>query len=135
MRRTCVDMAIPAVRPQYAHVQYSMIGKRINRRTSALLEKNSLGELYISFAALTQIVERAVKARSEVKSSKTRVHAIGNSVRIDVRAETSPTVSLPAITHALEDAVNAAILAACGTVVGKTDVTIDQTAGVTKKRN
>ena len=99
-----------------------------------MLEKNPLGEIYVSFSVLAQIAERAVTGRSEVNESKTRVRAIGNSVRIDVRAVTLPTVSLPEITHALEDEINASILAACGTMIGKTDVTIDQTYSKPNKR-
>ena len=114
-------------------VLYGMIGNRLNRRTSALLEKNSLGETAVSFAALSQIVDRTLKNRKDVKSFKTRVYAIGSSIRIEVRAVTSPTVSLLELTHSLQDEIHAAIVALCGIPIGSIDVTVDQTELLSKK--
>lgn len=107
-------------------ILYGMIGNRLKRRTTALLEKNALGETAVSFAALSQIVDRTLKNRKDVKSSKTRVFAIGSSVRIEVRAVTSPTVSLLELTHSLQDEIHAAIVALCGVSIGSIDVTVDQ---------
>lgn len=107
-------------------VLYGMVIKRLNRRTSALLEKNALGETAVSFKALEQIVGRTLKNRSDVTSSKAKVYAIGNSIRIEVRAVTVPTASLLELTHRLQDEINQAILTLCGTNVGSVDVTIDQ---------
>ena len=115
-------------------VLYGMIGNHINRRTSALLEKNAFGETAVSFTALSQIVDRTLKNRKDVKNIKTRVYAIGNSIRIDVRAVTSPTVSLLELTHSLQEEIHASILALCGTPIGSIDVTIDQ-AELPPKRN
>ncbi|MBR6039062.1 MAG: alkaline shock response membrane anchor protein AmaP [Clostridia bacterium] len=115
-------------------VLYGMIWNRLNRRTTALLEKNALGETAVSFAALSQIVDRTLKNRTDVKSSKTRVYAIGSSVRIEVRAVTSPTVSLLKLTHSLQDEIHAAIVALCGVSIGSIDVTVDQ-AELPPKRN
>lgn len=115
-------------------VLYGMIWNRLNRRTTALLEKNALGETAVSFAALSQIVDRTLKNRTDVKSSKTRVYAIGSSVRIEVRAVTSPTVSLLELTHSLQDEIHAAIVALCGVSIGSIDVTVDQ-AELPPKRN
>lgn len=115
-------------------VLYGMIWNRLNRRTTALLEKNALGETAVSFAALSQIVDRTLKNRTDVKSSKTRVYAIGSSVRIEVRAVTSPTVSLLELTHSLQDEIHAAIVAFCGVSIGSIDVTVDQ-AELPPKRN
>ena len=115
-------------------VLYGMIGNRLNRRTAALLEKNALGETAVSFAALSQIVDRTLKNRTDVKSSKTRVYAIGSSVRIEVRAVTSPTVSLLELTQSLQDEIHAAIVALCGVSIGSIDVTVDQ-AELPPKRN
>ena len=114
-------------------VLYGLIGNHMNRRTIALLEKTALGETAVSFAALAQIVDRTLKNRSDVKSFKTKVYAIGSSVRIDVRAMTSPTVSLLELTHSLQDEIHAAILSLCGMSIGNIDVTIDQ-ADVPSKR-
>ena len=107
-------------------VLYGMITNRLNRRTSALLEKNALGETAVSFSTLAQIAERTVKDRSDVKSFKTKVYAVGSSIRIEVRAVTAPTVSLLEVTHSLQDEIHAAIRTFCGTDVGTVDVTIDQ---------
>lgn len=108
-------------------VLYGMIREKINRRTSALLEKNALGETAVSFQSLALIAERTVKQRSDVSACKTKVYAIGNSIRIDVRVVSSPTVSLLELTHALQDMINAAITEICGKPVGLVDVTVDQT--------
>lgn len=107
-------------------VLYGMIGEHFNRRKSALLEKNALGETCVSFSTLSQIAERAVKNRSDIASCKTKVSAIGNSVRIDVRVVSAPTVSLLELTHALQDSIASAILASCGMTVGTVNVTVDQ---------
>ena len=107
-------------------VLYGMIVNRLNRRTSALLEKNALGQTAVSFAALSQLVDRTLKNRKDVKSFRTKVYAIGGSVRIDVRAVTSPTASLLELTHSLQDEIHAAIVALCGVPIGSIDVTVDQ---------
>lgn len=114
-------------------VLYGMIGRHLNRRTTALLEKNALGETAVSFSALQEIAERTVKSRGDVRSCKTKVHAIGSSVRIDVRVVTSPTVSLLELTHALQDMIRDAILSLCGTEVAIIDVTVDQADTPQKK--
>ena len=101
---------------------------------AALLEKNTLGETAVSYTALSQIVDRTVKNRIDVKSFKTKVYAIGSSVRIDVRAVTSPTVSLLELTHSLQNEIHAAITALCGMPIGSIDVTVDQ-AELPPKRN
>ena len=108
-------------------ILYGMIGNHFNRRTSALLEKNALGETQVSFATLAQIADRILKDRNDVKSSKTKVYAVGNSIRIDVRAVTAPTVSLLELTHTLQDEIRTAIREICGTEVGSVNVTVDQT--------
>ena len=107
-------------------VLYGMIGEHFNRRTSALLERNALGETSVSFSTLSQIAQQTVKSRSDVLSCKTKVHAIGNSVRIEIRVVSLPTTSLLELTHALQDAVASAIFEYCGTTVGTVDVTVDQ---------
>ncbi len=107
-------------------VLYGMIVNRLNRRTSALLEKNALGETAVSYTALSQIVDRTLKNRKDVKSFRTKVYAIGSSVRIEVRAVTSPTVSLLELTRSLQDEIHAAIVALCGIPIGSIDVTVDQ---------
>lgn len=107
-------------------VLYGMIWNQRNRRTAALLEKNALGETAVSFAALSQIVDRTMKNRKDVRSSKTKVYAIGSSIRIEVRVVTSPTVSLLELTHSLQDEIHAAIVALCGVPIGSIDVTVDQ---------
>ncbi len=108
-------------------VLYGLISEGLNRRTSALLEKNAYGETAVSFDSLAQIAERAVKNNREVNSCKVKVRAIGSSVRIDVRAATSPTVSLVELTRTLQEEVTARITEVCGTSVGLVDVTVDQT--------
>lgn len=109
-----------------ALVLYGMIGERMNRKKAALLEKNALGETTVSFLTLAQIAENTVKNRNDVKSCKTKVYAIGNSVRIDVRVVTAPTVPLLEMTHTLQDEINASILSLCGIAPGRVDVSIDQ---------
>jgi hypothetical protein len=108
-------------------VLYGLIAARLNRRTSALIEKNDLGETAVSFTALSQTAERVAKAHRDVRSCKAKAYAVGNSVRIDVHAVTAPTVSLLEITHALQDTIAAALKDLCGTEVGTVDVTVDQT--------
>ncbi|MBQ5991258.1 MAG: hypothetical protein IJL62_01780 [Clostridia bacterium] len=103
-------------------------------RKSALLEKTAFGDTYISFSTLAEIAERTAKSRSEVKSCKTKVRAVGNSVKIDVRIVTAPTVSLLEMTHTLRDEINAAIVSLCGAPVGSVDVTVDQAENPPKKR-
>ncbi|MBQ1565336.1 MAG: hypothetical protein IIZ82_04305 [Clostridia bacterium] len=95
-------------------------------RKSALLERTALGETHVSFSTLAQIAECTAKSRSEVKSCKTKVRAVGNDVKIEVRVVTAPTVSLLEMTHTLQDEIDAAILSFCGTKVGRVDVTVDQ---------
>lgn len=108
-------------------VLYGMIGRFLDRRRSALLEKNALGETAVSFAALSQITDCTLKKRNDVKGFKTKVYAVGNSIRVDVRAVTAPTVSLVEMTHTLQNEIHTAILETCGTEVGSVNVTIDQT--------
>ncbi len=107
-------------------ILYGMITNRLNRRTSALLEKNALGETAVSFTTIAQIAERTLKNRSDVKSFRTKVYSVGSSVRIEVRAVTAPTVSLLEITRSLQDEIGTAIRTFCGTDVGTVDVTVDQ---------
>ena len=107
-------------------VLYGMILKHLNRRTSALLEHNALGETAVSFTALSQIAECTLKKQKDVRSFKTKVYAVGNSIRIDVRAVTAPTVSLIEMTHTLQNGIHSAILEICGTEIGSVNVTIDQ---------
>lgn len=108
-------------------VLYGLIGERMNRKTVAMLDRNALGETYVSFSTLAQIAECAVKSRRDVKTCKAKVYAVGNSVKIDVRVLTAPTASLLEVTRALQDEINASILSLCGTTVGRVDVTVDQT--------
>ena len=107
-------------------VLYGMIWNHRNRRAAALLEKNALGETAVSFAALSQIVDRTLKNRKDVKSFRTKVYAIGSSIRIEVRAVTSPTVSLLELTHSLQNEIHEEIVALCGVPIGSIDVTVDQ---------
>ena len=107
-------------------VLYGMIWNRLNRRTSALLEKNALGETVVSFTALKEIAEQTLKNRSDVTKYKTKVYAAGSSIRIEVRAITSPTVSLLELTHSLQEEIGTSIRTICGTEVGSIDVTVDQ---------
>lgn len=107
-------------------VMYGLISERMHRRTTALLEKTALGETAVSFPTLAQIAERVVKARSDVSSCKTKVYAIGNDIKIDVRVVTSPTVSLVELTRALQESINASVTEICGTAVGDVNVTVDQ---------
>ena len=107
-------------------ILYGIIGDRMNRRTSALLERNTIGETFVSFSTLEQIAENTAKSFSEVKSCKTKIRAIGSSITISVRVVTAPTVSLLEMTHALQDKINASITELCGKAIGSVDVTIDQ---------
>lgn len=108
-------------------VLYGLIFARLSRRTSALIEKNALGETAVSFSALAQTAERVARSHRDVKSCRTKAYAIGSSVKIDVRVITAPTVSLLEITHALQDTIAAALKDLCGTEIGSVDVTVDQT--------
>ncbi|MBR0507577.1 MAG: alkaline shock response membrane anchor protein AmaP [Clostridia bacterium] len=110
-----------------AFVLYGLVFARMNRRTSALIEKNALGETAVSFAALAQTADRVARSHQDVKSCKAKAYAIGNSVKIDVRVITAPTVSLLEMTHALQDTIAAAVKDLCGTEIGAVDVTVDQT--------
>ena len=114
-------------------VLYGLIRERVNRRTSALLEQNSLGETAVSFDSLAQIAERVVKGRKEVSSCKTKVYAIGSSIRIDVRVAAAPTASLVEMTRSLQNEISAMIETVCGTPIGLVDVTIDQTDAAQKR--
>ena len=107
-------------------VLYGMIWNRLNRRTSALLEQNTLGETAVSFTALNEIVGQTLKRRTDVIKYKTKVYAIGSSIRIEVRAITSPTASLLELTHSLQKEIDTAIRTICGTEIGSIDVTVDQ---------
>ena len=107
-------------------VLYGLIGERMQRRTSALLEKNDFGETAVSFQTLQQIAEKAVKSRNDVSACKTKVYAIGNAVKIDVRVVTAPTVSLVELTRTLQNMIRSSIAEICGTSVGDVDVTVDQ---------
>lgn len=106
---------------------YGLIHGRRNRRDTAPLDKTALGETSVSFAALSQIAQRTIERRPEVKSAKTKVSAIGSRIRIEVRAVTGPELSLPEVTHSLENAIAAAIADVCGKPIGVVDVTVDQT--------
>lgn len=107
-------------------VLYGLISERTHRRTTALLEKTALGETSVSFPTLAQIAERVVKGRSDVSSCKTKVYAVGNDIKIDVRVVTSPTVSLVELTRVLQAAISTAVSEICGTAVGDVNVTVDQ---------
>lgn len=106
---------------------YGLFTEHFTRRTSAVIEKNALGEAGIAFDALALLVDTVVRANESVKSSKTKVSAVGDLVRIDVRVVTKPTVSLVELTHTLQDAIDAHIRTVCGVAVGRIDVTVDQT--------
>ena len=80
----------------------------------------------MSFSALEQIVSRTLKAGNDVSSCKTKVYAIGGSVKIDVRAVIAPTASLVESTRALQERIRNAITDACGVPVGEVNVTVDQ---------
>ena len=105
---------------------YSLFGARYERRTSALLGRDELGELSVSFDALAEIANRAVRTRGDVRSCRTKVTAIGDDVRISVRVVIAPSASLLEMTHALQDAVASNIRTLCGVAVGRVDVTVDQ---------
>lgn len=106
---------------------YELFAEHFTRKTAATIERNALGETGISFSALEHLVNSVVQKHADVRSSKTKITAIGDSVKITVRAVTSPTTSLLAMTHALQDEIAARIQAICGISVGKVDITIDQT--------
>ena len=108
-------------------VLYGLVFARVNRRTSALIEKTALGEAAVSFSALAQTAERVAKTHHDVRSCRAKAYAIGNSVRIEVRVITAPSVSLIEITRALQETVAAALRDLCGTEIGTVDVTVDQT--------
>ena len=106
---------------------YGLFSERFSKRTSATIESSALGETSVSFSALEEIANRTAKRRSEVRSCRTKVTAIGDDVRISVRVVTAPTGSLLALTHALQDEIAAHIGELCGVTVGRVDVTVDQT--------
>lgn len=106
---------------------YGLFSARFERRTSAAIAKNALGETTIAFSALEQLCDRTVRQRSGVKSSKTKVYAVGDEIKISVHVVTQPTESLLALTHALQDAIAERITAVCGVQIGRIDVTVDQT--------
>lgn len=104
-----------------------MIREHFHKNTAAVLENDARGETAVAFSALKDVVERVAKRRSEVTSCKARVYAVGNSVRVDVRAVTPIEVSLIEITHALESMIEEALLALCGTEIAVVNVSVDQT--------
>ncbi len=107
---------------------YGLFHGRRNRRDTAPLGKTALGETAVSFTALSQIAQRTAERRPEVRSARTRVSAIGSLIRIEVRVVTGPELSYLEVTHALEDAIAAAITETCGKPIGVVDVTVDQTS-------
>ena len=116
-------------------VLYGLFFTRLNRRTSAPIERDALGETAIAFAAIEELCNRTAREKSDVKSCRTKVTAIGDDVRIDVHVVTAPTVSLLQLTHELQDLLAARIQAVCGAQVGQIDVTVDQTdESVSEKR-
>lgn len=108
-------------------VLYGLFSQRFSRPTAAQIDTSPLGGTYVSFEALAALAERTVKKRSDVKSCKTKVTAIGGDIRIAVRVVTAPTVSLLTMTHALQDEIAACIRDVCGVPIGRIDVTVDQT--------
>ena len=108
-------------------VLYGLFSARFAKRTSATIERSALGETSVSFAALEALSNRTAKANGDVRSCRTKVSAIGDDIRIEVRVVTAPTVSLLEITHSLQDAIAACIREVCGVAVGRIDVTVDQT--------
>ena len=108
-------------------VLYGLFSAKYSKRTSAPIERNALGETSVSFDAFADLAARAVKARPDVRSCRTKVTAIGEDVRISVRVVTAPAVSLLELTHALQDAVAGSIRTVCGVSIGRIDVTVDQT--------
>ena len=106
---------------------YGLFSAHFTRRTSATLERSALGETAIAFSALEELINGTVRRRSEVKSVRTKITAVGDTVRMDVRVVTSPTGSLYQLTHALQEEIAAAVLSVCGVPIGQVDVTVDQT--------
>ena len=106
---------------------YGLFSDHIMRPTSASIAQSALGSAQISFDALTDIANATVRMHHDVKSSKTKVTAIGDQVKIAIRVVTSPTVSLLELTHTLQDDVASRIQEICGVSVGRVDVTVDQT--------
>lgn len=108
-------------------VLYGLFRAKYEKRTSAPIERNALGETSVAFGALADLASSTVKARTDVRSCRTNVSAIGDEIRISLRVVTAPTDSLLELTHALQDAVAARIKEVCGVAVGRVDVTVDQT--------
>lgn len=106
---------------------YGLFTEHYMRRTSAPIEQNALGEASVSFAALEALANSTAKEHTEVKSCKTKITAIGDSIKIAVRVVTAPTVSLLELTHTLQDDISNRIRTVCGVSVGRVDVTVDQT--------
>lgn len=106
---------------------YGLFTEHIMRRTSATIDRNALGETSISFGALERLANTAALKHAEVRTSKTKVTAIGDSIRIAIRVVASPTVSLLELTHALQNETASYIRDVCGVSIGKIDVTVDQT--------
>lgn len=108
-------------------VLYGLFSAQFDRRTSAPIARDALGETSIAFSALSELSEQTVRSRADVKSCKAKVTAIGDDVRISVHVTTAPSTSLLALTHALQDAIRSRIQDVCGVQVGRVDVTVDQT--------
>ena len=106
---------------------YGLFTEHFERRTSAAIERNALGETSIAYAALAELANRVVRSHTEVRGSKAKVRAIGDRVWIEARVTTSPAVSLLELTRSLQSEIAAQILAICGVSIGRVDVTVDQT--------
>ncbi len=106
---------------------YGLFAEHYERRTSAAIERNALGETSVAYTALADLANQVVRRHAEVKNCRSKVKTIGDRVKIEVRVTTSPAVSLLALTHALQEEIAAQILAVCGVTIGSVDVTVDQT--------
>ena len=106
---------------------YGVFTEHMLRPTSAAIERIASGETSISFTALETLSSAVARKQPDVASCKTKVTAIGDSVRIAVHVVASPTVSLLELSHALQNDITSYIRDVCGVSVGKVDITIDQT--------
>ena len=106
---------------------YGLFSARFEKRTSAPIQRNALGETSIAFTALAQLCEHTAQRQKGVRSCRTKIRTVGDEVWIAVHVITAPSESLLALTHALQEAIAAQIEATVGTKVGRIDVTVDQT--------
>lgn len=106
---------------------YGLFTEHFERRTAAAIERNALGETSIAYPALAELANRAACRHAEVRNSRTKVKAIGDKIKLEVRVTASPAVSLLELTRTLQNEIAASVLAVCGVAIGSVDVTVDQT--------